>query len=196
LHHLIKFRPKVHPLTLCCASILSAAACQSEPAPPAAAVTDEVATVRHCGDQGYLSTSLFGSIERQLAWEAGEFDCDSMLRPDGEGMRIRFTGDAANRVVAIILAIPDLERGQDGSELPTVVTLTVEDSGRFFSTADLDACFTDIQAQPDAGESKALYDAIGTMYCIEPLGEINGDAAVSIPKLEFRTRIEWSSDDA
>ena len=196
MHRLIKFRQKIHPLALCCASILAATACQSEPAPPAAAVTHVADKARRCGDQGFLSTSLFGSIERQLAWEADEFDCDSMLRPDGEGMRVRFTGDAANRVVAIILAIPDLERGQDGSELPTVVTLTVEGSGRFFSTADLDACFTDIQAQPDAGETKALYDAIGTMYCIEPLGEVNGDAAVSIPKLEFRTRIEWSGNDA
>ena len=143
-----------------------------------------------------MSTSLFGSIERELRWEADEFDCDSMRRPNGAGMRVRFTGDAANRVVAIILAIPDLQRGQDGSELPTVVTLTVEGSGRFFSTADLDSCFTDIRAQPDSAQSKALYDAIGTTYCIEPLGEVNGDAAVSIPRLDFRTRIEWSGDDA
>ncbi|MBT8092904.1 MAG: hypothetical protein KJN77_07705 [Gammaproteobacteria bacterium] len=184
------FSVKTHILLLACVG-----ACQSESAPPATVATDKADNARSCGEQGFLSATLFGSIERELHWGADELECDNMLRPDGEGIRVRFTGDAANRAVAIILALPDLERGQDGSELPTVVTLTVEGSGRFFSTADLSSCFTDIRAQPVAGQSATQYDARGTMYCVEPLGEINGAAAVSIPKLEFQTRIAWESDD-
>ncbi|MBT8086669.1 MAG: hypothetical protein KJO46_01480 [Gammaproteobacteria bacterium] len=175
--------------------LFCAGACQSE-SPPPPATADLIETAQSCGEQGFLSATLFGSIEREFDWSADELECENMARPDGEGLRLRFTGAAANRSVSIILALPDLKQGEGGSELPTVVTLTVEGSGRFFSTADLDSCFTDIRARPSDGETNLLYDARGTLFCIEPLGEINGDAAVSIPQLEFQTRIEWSSDDA
>ena len=165
--------------------------------PPASAaskpVSAQAAEERRCGDDGYLSTELFGSIEYKIDWDARDFDCESMLRPAGAGLRLRFTGDAADRAMSIILAVPDLERGVDGRELPTVVTLTVEDSGRFFSTASLDACFTDIGTLAVVDENAEQYDIRGTLYCVTPLGEINGDAAISIPKIEFQSRVEWAA---
>ena len=165
--------------------------------PPASAaskpVAAEVAEARRCGDDGYLSTELFGSIEHKIDWDARDFDCESMLRPGGAGVRLRFTGDAADHEMSIILAVPDLERGVDGRELPTVVTLTVAGSGRFFSTASLDACFTDISAPAVVDENAEQYDVRGTLYCVTPLGELNGDAAVSIPKIEFQSRVAWDA---
>ena len=147
---------------------------------------------RGCGDDGFLSTTLFGAIEHNIDWDARQFDCESMSRPGGEGMRLRFTGVAADRAVSIILAVPRLEPGMGGRELPTVVTLAVEGSGRFFSTASLDSCFTDIDAPTGLDEAPASYDIRGTLFCVSALGEINGDAAVSIPKLQFRSRIDWT----
>ena len=165
--------------------------------PPASAASKPVAVqaeeARRCGDNGYLSTELFGSIEHKIDWDARDFDCESMLRPAGAGVRLRFTGDAADHEISIILAVPDLKRGVDGRELPTVVTLTVVGSGRFFSTASLDACFTDISVPAVVDEAAAQYDVRGTLYCVTPLGEINGDAAVSIPKIEFQSRVAWEA---
>ena len=165
--------------------------------PPASAALKTLpapaAEARRCGDDGYLSTELFGSIEYKIDWDARDFDCESMLRPAGAGLRLRFTGDAADREMSFILAVPDLERGVDGRELPTVVTLTVVGSGRFFSTASLDACFADIDTLAVVNENDEQYDVRGTLYCVTPLGEINGDAAISIPKIEFQSRVQWEA---
>jgi hypothetical protein len=165
--------------------------------PPASAASKPVAAEavheRRCGDDGYLSAELFGSIEYKIDWDARDFDCESMLRPAGAGLRLRLTGNAADREMSIILAIPDLKRRVDGHELPTVVTLTVDGSGRFFSTASLDACFTDISTLAAVDGNAEQYDVRGTLYCVTPLGEINGDAAISIPKMEFQSRVQWET---
>lgn len=146
-----------------------------------------------CGSNGHLSTQLYGSIARQISWSSADLECESMLRPDGEGIRLRMTGTAADSQVAIILALPELERGGTAQELPTVVTLTVAGSGRFFSTPNLSSCWSDITTQDLIEENGTRYDITGSMFCVAPLGEINGDAAISIPELEFRGIIDWSA---
>jgi hypothetical protein len=150
------------------------------------------AEARHCGDDGFLTAQLFGSIERTIDWNARQVDCESMLRPRGEGMRLRFTGLAADQEVSFIIAVPDLEQGIDGHELPAVVTLAVEGSGRFFSTANLDTCFADIEARSGSAAAPERYDVSGTLFCVSALGEINGDAAVSIPEMQFQSPVDWS----
>lgn len=156
-------------------------------------VQPQVAADPACGEDAYLSTELYGSIEREIRWSAGELRCESMLRPDGHGVRLRFTGEAAGNQLALILALPELQRGTTVAESPTVVTLTVEGSGRFFSTPTSRSCWSDIAAQdPVAGDTNR-YIVSGTLYCVAPLGEINGDAAISIPELAFRGIVDWST---
>lgn len=146
-----------------------------------------------CGETGHLSTRLYGSIAREIDWSSAELVCESMMRPDGKGVRLRFTGSAAESQIAIILALPELQRGGTGPESPTVVTLTVEGSGRFFSTPTLESCWSDIVSQDPLEDSEDRYNISGTLYCVTPLGEINGDAAISIPELRFRGIIDWSA---
>lgn len=164
-------------------------ACESETevtAEPEAAMAE-----RSCAGQSLLTAELYGAIERSLDWQAADMHCESMLRPDGEGVRLRFTGTTADRQLAIILALPALERGRAGAEIPTVLTLTVEGSGRFFSTPNLDACWTDVRLQEPLSES--TFDVAGTVYCVAPLGEVNGEAAISIPQIDFQSTIEWGA---
>ena len=167
-------------------------ACQSADEPAENATVVETAS--NCEQASFLSAELYGSIERSLGWTAADMRCESMLRPDGQGVRLRFEGTAADRQLAIILALPDLERGRTAKELATITTLTVEGSGRFFSTPNLDSCWTDITAQDAAADGGNLYDITGTLYCVAPLGEVNGEAAVSIPELRFRSTIDWGDE--
>jgi len=114
-----------------------------------------------------------------------------MQRPDGAGIRLRFAGDIAGERLAFIIAIPDMQRGEPAAELPSNVTATVEGSGRFFSTPNLDSCWTDVYSQTALSGDNDSFAISGTLYCVAPLGEVNGDAAVSIQELSFTTVVKW-----
>ena len=127
-----------------------------------------------------------------MNWSRTDMECESMLRPNDNGIRLRFSGDVAGERLAIIIAMPDLAPGKAASETPSNVTATVEGSGRFFSTPGLDSCWTDIDAQIPFPEDPDRYVISGTLYCVSPLGELNGNAAVSIPELWFSSVVDWS----
>lgn len=173
--------------------LLLLSACQEAPDAPAQQPEPEVVIDSSCGDNGRLATELYGSIARQIEWSAGELHCESMLRPDGKGVRLRFTGNAADNRLSIILALPDLQRGATEAESPAVVTLTVEGSGRFFTTATLESCWSDIVTHERIEDGGDTYDIGGTLYCVAPLGEINGDGAISIPEMAFRGIVNWNA---
>lgn len=160
---------------------------------PAEAQSPEVETAPKCGSDAYLSSELYGSISKKIDWSAAELHCESMLRPASKGVRLRFTGEAAESRLSIILAMPELQRGAISAESPTVVTLTVEGSGRFFSTPTLASCWTDINQQDLVENGGDVYIISGTLYCVAPLGEVNGDAAISIPEMAFRGIVDWSA---
>ena len=115
-----------------------------------------------------------------------------MPRPDGAGVRLRFSGTVAEERLSILIAIPDLERGVTGDEFSSNVTVTVEGSGRFFSTADLAVCWTDVAAQTAAPDNGNHDTIAGELVCVAPLGELNGNASVSIDSLKFSGIATWN----
>lgn len=168
-------------------------ACQKAEEPANLPVEPEPAAEPTCSRDAYLSARLYGSIEREIRWSSEDLQCESMLRPDGKGVRLRFTGTAAGSRLAIILALPELQPGLDAAESPTVVTLMVEGSGRFFSTPTAETCWSDVSAHDMLDGSQDQHAISGTLYCVAPLGEINGDAAISIPEMSFRGGVDWST---
>ena len=154
--------------------------------PEAAPVSQE------CGDGGQLKAELFGAISAQVHWRAEAMSCDGMPRPEGAGARLRFAGELDDgRALAVIIALPELEVGDTAKELSSNVTLIEEGSGRFFSTDGLGHCWTDISTQTPLENQRFAID--GTLYCINPLPEINGAASVSIRELEFSGRLDWGA---
>jgi hypothetical protein len=146
----------------------------------------------NCGEHGALETSLFGGIETNIKWSGSTMVCDNMQRPDGQGIRLRFAGDISGERLAFIIALPELEPGEDAAESPSNVTATVEGSGRFFSTPDLNSCWTNVDSQAEGSGDDSVYTIRGALFCIAPLGEVNGDAAVSIHNLTFTTIVNWN----
>ena len=144
-----------------------------------------------CADGGSVRTTVFGALEGDVDWSGTTMNCEGMPRPGGEGVRLRFAGIAESTSLAIILGVDGLGPEETAVELPTNVTIIEEGHGRFFSTADLDACWTDIERQVaiDAGSGRYAID--GTLYCIAPLVEVNGSGAVSIPELRFSGLVDW-----
>ncbi len=114
-----------------------------------------------------------------------------MPRPDKEGVRLRFSGPVAGETLALIIALPGLRPGESGNEVSSNVTISVDGSGRFFSTPNLEACWSEIQGQ--APQQDGTYEVSATLYCVAPLGELNGTGAVTIPALEFTGVADWGS---
>jgi len=183
--------PAQRTVTFCLLATAMLASCKAEQ--ESVSVVAAVPTASACGESGALRTALFGGIEADVNWTASDMECDSMLRPDGAGLRLRFAGEVSGEVLAIIIAMPALQADEVGLEVPSNVTATVEGSGRFFSTPDLNACWTEIATQTRLAGQEDARAIAGTLYCVAPLGEINGDAAVTIPTLEFSSIANWRS---
>lgn len=151
----------------------------------------EPAETGSCGVDGHLNASLFGAIGATLAWSGKSFRCESMVRPGREGVRLHLSGRIADEQLAIILALPDLVAGEAMPELASNVTITVEGSGRFFSTPDFDTCWTDVRAQTQLADDDNRYTIDATVYCVAPLGELNGTAAITIADMAFNGIVDW-----
>ncbi len=172
------------------------AACEDLPPEPPADTSPEVQPKAEstCGNTGRLTGSLTGAINIALDWSDDELRCESMPRPGSEGIRLRFSSEVSGARLAIIIALPALEAAGTGDGFDSNVTVTVEDSGRFFSTPDLDTCWTDIATNEPLVDQADVYNVVGELSCVSPLGEINGDAFVDIRDLRFSGVADWSGN--
>jgi len=179
---------------------LLVAACDTPPT--AVAESPEADTpVPGCVADGQLSADLYGGIRATLAWEADILECDGMIRPFGEGARLRFAGPlpgenpgAEPRSLAFILGLPGLQRGETASELTTNVALSEIGTGRFYGTQDTENCWTDILSQDQIGSADSVdYRISGVLYCVAPLAELNGSSSISFTDIRFSGRLSWET---
>jgi len=170
------------------------AACGDAPEPAAepALLPPPPAPAQGCGEHGYLRTTFYGAFDGEIDWATPTLDCEGMPRPDA-GARLRFAGDAGGLRVAIIIAVPELDRGATARELGANVTLIEEGSGRFFSTTGVGVCWTDIEQQVPVADADDLYSVSGTLYCIAPLAEVNGDSSVALTEMLFAGLLDWGT---
>ena len=168
---------------LALAAILTGGRAASESAESAA---KEAANSNLCGERGFLSAELFGALETSLQWAAANLECEGMKRPDGNGVRLRRKGRRSG-------PRHDLSRGETGREYQSNVTLIEEGKGRFFSTADIDICWTDVLGLESIGDSESNFAIGGNLYCVAPLTEINGDSDVLIREMKFRGLLDWNA---
>jgi hypothetical protein len=154
-----------------------------EPAAPAAAAA--------CGSEGFLTATLGGALQAEVDWRDPTLQCESMRRPDDRGVRLRFTGEVSGERLAIIIAMPHLEAGVTGPEFDSIVTITVEGTGRFFSTPNLGSCWTAVSVNGPLADGK--HTVAGTLTCVGPLGEYNGSAFVDVRDLEFSGIADWNA---
>ena len=168
------------------------AGCERPPAVPDPAETalepEPVAST--CEELGSLRGSLTGAITAEIDWPDAALRCESMRRPDDRGVRLRLSGEIGGERLAVIIAMPELEAGATGAEFDAVVTITVDGSGRFFSTPSLGSCWADVRTN-DPLEGTDRYHVTGSLSCVAPLGEFNGSAFVDVQSLEFSGIADW-----
>jgi len=174
-------------VVLCTIFLGLASACEAphveEPAPP---------PPTGCGINGAFEAILNGGIETEISWSGSEMDCSNMQRPNDQGIRLRFSGEISEQQLVFIIALTELKPAEQAVESPANVTVTIEGSGLFFSTPDLNACWAEIESQTAVPDDDN-YTVRGALFCITPLGQINGNATVSVSDLSFTTLVEWNA---
>lgn len=152
-----------------------------------------------CIEGGLFAAEVFGAIDTKLEWRDSRLACEGMPRPRGNGARLRFAGTGSsngeNLDLAFIVALPDLERGGSGRELTAGVTLMEEKSGTFFSTPEPSTCWADIADQQpledNTADSGTRYRIDGSLYCVSPLAEVNGNRNVTLTNVRFTGQLNW-----
>jgi len=180
--------------------VCAAAGCDRPGDPHATPVLPDssLQTAAGCIAGGYLQGALYGSIRADIDWRADAMVCEGMPRPAGAGARLRFAGDlpGTSRPAALIVALPALAEGGTGSGLGANVTLVEEGTGRFYSTSDLEQCWADVNEQVAAdgrGGAGSRYRISGSVYCIAPLANVNGEGSVTLDELEFAGQLDWDA---
>ncbi len=146
-----------------------------------------------CGAAGFLKARVYGAISATLDWSGDDLKCEGMPRPEGRGARLLFTGSVGDRSIVIIVAMPELTRASADAELASNITFIEEGGSRFFSTADLDVCITQIGSTEALDDSGDRYSVSGSVYCVSPLAEVNGDSSISLSELSFSGLLDWNA---
>lgn len=154
-----------------------------------------LAAQQDCGADSHLGTRLYGALDQQIDWSRESLQCESMGRPQGKGIRLRFSGPASESGdhLTVIIALPSLRAGESKKELPANLTLIEDTAGRFYGSKGTNSCWADIEQELLSAET-TMYSVSGKVYCINPLVQVNGEGSVRFEEIEFRTAANWSPD--
>lgn len=139
---------------------------------------------------GFLTARLRGEIDADLDWHGPALTCTGMSRPDGQGMRLRFSGSLPDgSTLAIVFAPPRLAEGENARAVPVNVTVLHEASGRIYGTRGEKRCTLDEVTQrllsgPRAGAR--LWEVQARGFCTEPARALDDSGSVLVSRFDFR----------
>ena len=159
----------------------------------------------------FLDARLAGAIDATIAWHAADMDCDGMRRPDGQGLRVTFSGTRGSERLTLVFAAPKLAEGAAGRAVPVNVTL-IREGGGLYSTRGEGKCLLDSVRQqalevpaevapPPAGLHATIdpasrhwsIEAHG--FCLEPAHAVgDGRDAILVSTFDFRGQLTWEPD--
>ncbi len=149
----------------------------------------------------FLRARLTGAVNRELAWSESEMRCAGSVRPNAEGIRLRFAGISSNGEPALVLlfGITGLKEGESGKALPVNLTIMREGTGEFYGTQGDNRCTIDsISQEPLKGIPlrQRAYRVVARGFCTQPARALNGDGMILVTRFDFAGRADFESDDA
>jgi hypothetical protein len=143
------------------------------------------------GCDGRLELVIGGDLEARLLAPARQ-TCDGGPRPDGDGLRVAYRSHRQGQpgTILIILAIPGIQRGEVGPELPLNVTVVREGKGEFYGTRGPDRCRLELVAHEKDGEPD-WWHLEGRGECAEPLQGIAHEGEIELSPFSFSARVSW-----
>ena len=143
---------------------------------------------------GYLRARLRGDVELDIDWREPALVCTGMPRPDGEGIRLRFSAALPDGgTLAFVFAPPELPPGRDARAVPVNVTVLQESAGRIYGTRGEQRCLLDdVTQQPLPGPSERVQTWVVAArgFCTEPARALDDSGAVLLTRFDFRGRVD------
>ena len=148
---------------------------------------------------GFLTMRLRGSIDAEIEWREPELACTGMPRPEGRGLRLRFSGPLPGAgELAIVFSAPGLGVGVSAHAMPVNVTLLDESGERIYGTQGDSRCQFDVVEQTALTEpsSPPSYRVSAKGFCTVPARALDGDGAVLLTRFDFTGFVTASEDEA
>ncbi len=137
---------------------------------------------------GYLRGPVFGAVQTTLDWQGEHMRCDGMLRPEGRGIRLVFSGprQAGPGDLVIVMGLAEAELGIDKGELAANVTIIDEATGRFYATQKEPRCWTQITSQLRlSGTVEETWRLDGRLYCASALAALTGPESITLGEINY-----------
>ena len=148
---------------------------------------------------GFLSMQLRGSIEAELDWRGSILHCTGMSRPEGRGLRLRFSGPLPGTgELAIVFAAPDLGMGISARGVPVNITVLDRLGQHVYGTRGERSCtFDEVQQQelPDQALPPRSFRVTARGFCTAPARAVDGDGAVLLTRFDFAGLVVFEEPD-
>lgn len=148
---------------------------------------------------GYLRARLRGEGDTEIDWRNADMRCDGGPRPDASGVRVTFVGRVPprGRHVRLVFGITAPPATTAARNVPTNVTVILEDEQKLFSTAGDSRCTIDdlmIQAveTPDSRPWRRV-EAHG--FCTAPASTLTGSESLLLDRFDFAGSVRDEDDD-
>jgi hypothetical protein len=144
-----------------------------------------------------LRARLAGAIKVELNWSGAKVECSGAARPEGKGLRIRFSNPRAGQPsLALLFGVAEVQEGQPGRALPVNVTIIREGAGEFFSTQGEGKCLIDdLRQVPITAMSlrHRSYRISARGFCTDPARALQGDQVVLLSRFDFVGRVDYET---
>lgn len=131
---------------------------------------------------GYFTGRVRGALEMDLDWHGDTLDCETTTRPDGRGLRFRFTAPLGNGgELTIVLAPPDVPAEPTGRPIPFNLTVVEEPGGHIYGTRGTGQCL--LELRPTGGRDAPI-EALG--YCLGPARSLADGRPLLLATFDFR----------
>ncbi len=152
-------------------------------------------------NSAFLRAHLSGAINAELSWSGDSLSCAGSVRPNAEGIRVRFSSVSQHgeHTLALLFGITGLKESESGHALPVNLTIMREGTGEFYGTQGDNKCTADeIHQEPVSGIPlrQRAYRVIARGFCTQPARALNDSGAVLVTRFDFAGRVDFYSDDA
>ncbi|MBW4050354.1 MAG: hypothetical protein HIU85_02670 [Proteobacteria bacterium] len=162
----------------------------------------------------FLRAQIRGAVRADIDLRGRELKCEGGPRLDGRGIRMGFEGRAARLGrVRMIFGIDGVKEGRPGRELPTNLTVILEDEKLLFATQGDGNCTVDrLTQEPLNGRTaptrparttattrvkstpaKNRYRVVAHGFCIAPANDLSGRRRIMVTTFDFSGRADFQS---